>query len=54
MKGQDITEAELKAAIRKFLQSGGIIQKLPDQRPASDRMVGRKWNNSEMAGEGGY
>ena len=51
MKGKKISEEELNSAIRKFLQEGGIIQKLPDQKNVNSQAVGMRWNNSELGGE---
>jgi hypothetical protein len=41
----------LSQAIKKFLKSGGMIHKLPDQKTATPRVVGMKWNSSEVGGE---
>ena len=46
-----VSEAELQAAIRKFLNAGGMIRKLPEQKALGSRMVGRKWLSSELEGE---
>jgi len=43
-----ISHEELKAAIRKFKASGGIIQKLPDQKGYSHKGVAVKWTNQEV------
>ena len=51
MKEQKVSEAELQAAIRKFVASGGMIKKLPDQKTSASQMVGVRWNNYEMGGE---
>ena len=51
MKKIKISVEELQSAIQKFLKEGGIIQKLPEQKSRSLRMVGGKWNNSEIGGE---
>ena len=48
---QQVTEAELQSAIRKFLDKGGMIHKLPDQKSGTARMVGRKWDSTEVGGE---
>lgn len=50
-KDEKVSSMDVQAAIRKFMESGGIITKLPEQKAAGTRMVGRKWNTSEMAGE---
>jgi hypothetical protein len=42
-----ISHEELQAAIRKFQKTGGIIQKLPDQKSYSHQGVGVKWANTE-------
>lgn len=44
-----ISHEELQAAIRKFQQSGGIIQKLPDQKSYSHQGVGVKFANVESS-----
>ena len=46
-----VSSTDVQAAIRKFMEEGGIITKLPEEKAAEGRMVGRKWNTSEMAGE---
>lgn len=50
-KEANITEEEVQAAIKKFLQSGGIINKLPDQKTVSARLVGKRWGSTEMGGD---
>lgn len=47
----NVSEAELQSAIRRFVEAGGMIRKLPDQKSNGSRMVGRRHNASEMAGE---
>lgn len=42
---------DVQAAIRKFIAAGGLITKLPDEKTSASRMVGRRWNTSEIAGE---
>ena len=42
-----ISHEELQAAIRKFQKTGGIIQKLPDQKSYTHQGVGVKWANAE-------
>ncbi|HEX7929232.1 MAG TPA: hypothetical protein VF678_16670 [bacterium] len=44
-----VSHEELQAAIRKFQQSGGIIQKLPDQKSYSHQGVGVKFANVESS-----
>jgi hypothetical protein len=39
-KPVQISHEELQVAIRRFQQNGGIIQKLPDQKPLSHQAVG--------------
>lgn len=51
MKNKTIKDEELRAAIKKFLLKGGVIDKLPEQKTILARMVGKKWNSSEMGGE---
>jgi hypothetical protein len=46
-----VSEAELQAAIRKFVAAGGMIRKLPDQKTTASQMVGVRWNNYEIGGE---
>lgn len=41
-KAAPITHEELQIAIRKFQKSGGIIQKLPDQKACAPHAVGGK------------
>lgn len=48
---QKVSEAELHSAIRKFLDAGGMIRKLPDQKTSPSQMVGKRWNATEMGGE---
>lgn len=50
-KNVAITEEVLNKAIQKFQKAGGIIRKLPDQKTGSNRMVGKKWANTEMGGD---
>ena len=50
-KDGNVSSTDVQAAIRKFMEAGGIITKLPEEKAAGGRMVGRKWNTSEMAGE---
>ncbi len=40
MNKQQITQEELSQAIQKFQASGGIINKLPEQRYTSTKFVG--------------
>jgi len=44
-----ISNEELQAAIRKFQQNGGIIQKLPDQKGYSHQGVAVKFANVESS-----
>ena len=46
-----ITEAELQAAMRRFVEAGGMIKKLPDQKSIASQAVGVRWNNSDIGGE---
>lgn len=50
-ESREITEEEMQAAIRKFLKSGGMIRKLPDQKSVGNRMVGMKRSHAEMEGD---
>ena len=50
-ENRKVSEAELQAAIRKFVDAGGMIKKLPDQKTSASQMVGMRWNNYEMGGE---
>ena len=50
-KDATVTPQDLDAAIRKFIAEGGLITKLPDEKAAGTRMIGRRWNTSELAGE---
>ena len=43
-----IGQEELRQAIAKYLQSGGEIHKLPEQKAVSIAVVGRKWSNTEI------
>ena len=43
-----IRHEELRQAIAKYLQSGGEIHKLPEQKAVSTVVVGRKWSNTEI------
>jgi len=51
LKASPITEDVLENAIRKFLNSGGIIRKLPAQKSGKSRLVGKKWGNTEMGSD---
>jgi hypothetical protein len=51
MKDQKISEAELQAAMRKFVAAGGMIRKLPDQKSPTSQVVGMRWNNFALVGE---
>ena len=42
-----ISHEDLQAAIRKFKDNGGIIQKLPDQKSYTHKGVGVKWANTD-------
>ena len=50
MNKRKISAEELQQAIRKFLEKGGNIQKLPEEKAAAGRMVGAKWNAAELGG----
>lgn len=50
-KEEKVSSTDVQSAIRKFIEAGGIITKLPEEKAAGGRMVGRKWNTSELAGE---
>jgi len=47
---KELTREELQKAIGKFINNGGIIQKLPDQKNVRQNRVGGKWGTSEMGG----
>jgi len=49
-KRKAVTQEELNQAVRKFLKSGGTIQKLPDQKSVSQHLVGAKWGTTELGG----
>ena len=51
MKNKTIKDEELRAAIKKFLMKGGVIDKLPDQKSNQGKMVGKKWDSSELGGD---
>ena len=46
-----VTEQELNKAIQKFLEHGGIIQKLPEQKTYSSRQVGVKYGAADLSVE---
>ena len=46
-----ITADELNKAIQKFLDQGGIIEKLPEQKSFESRAVGVKYNAMEIGTE---
>jgi hypothetical protein len=46
-ESKTISQKDLQAAIRKFKENGGIIQKLPDQKSYTNQGVGVKWANVE-------
>ena len=46
-----VSEDELNAAIQKFLKSGGIISKLPEQKAYAQKHVGMKHNTTEIGGD---
>ena len=46
-----VTEQELNKAIQKFLEQGGIIQKLPEQKAYSSRQVGLKYGAADLSVE---
>ena len=46
-----ITEEELQNAFKKFLHSGGVIEKLPDEKTAANQKVGAKWSHTEIGGD---
>lgn len=50
-KKKKITSDELNQAIHKFLQNGGDIQKLPDQKNVNQNAVGSNWNNSQVSSD---
>jgi len=44
-----ITHDELQVAIRKFQKSGGIIQKLPDQKAYAHHAVGSQGDSVDAS-----
>jgi len=46
-----ISETELKAAINKFLDKGGNIQKLPPEKFVRGKRIGMKYDGTEMGHE---
>ena len=46
-----ITEQELGKAIQKFLEQGGMIKKLPEQKAYTSRQVGLKYGAGDMTPE---
>ena len=50
-KQKNISEEELNRAVRKFIDSGGIIKKLPDQKSAQLNRVGGRWCSTEVSGD---
>lgn len=50
-KKSTITHEELQRAVSKFITEGGIITKLPDQRPMPQNRVGAKWATTEIGSE---
>jgi len=48
---KQISEKELGKAIQKFLEQGGMIKKLPDQKEYTSRPVGMKYGASGISGE---
>ena len=48
MKGKSqISEDDVQRAIRKFLQEGGLIKRLPDEVTPRSVLVGAKWGMYE-------
>ena len=47
-----ITEADIQKALKKFMDEGGLIQKLPDEVVPQRRQVGDKWSAYEGLSEG--
>lgn len=50
-KERHISAADLQAAVHKFVDAGGIIKKLPEEKTAPSQMVGKRWNTSEIGSE---
>ena len=46
-----ISEQELNKAIQKFLEQGGMIQKLPEQKAYSSRQVGVKYGAGDVSAD---
>ena len=51
-KAIQITESDLKDAIRRFQAAGGLINKLPDQPEPMRNLVGARWGMYEPVMEG--
>lgn len=52
-ESKTISHEELQAAIRKFKENGGIIEKLPDQKSYSHQGVSVKYSNVEWPEQSG-
>ncbi|MEE8396678.1 MAG: hypothetical protein V3S29_11530 [bacterium] len=50
-KKSSISHEELQRAVSKFINEGGIITKLPDQKALGQHRVGGKWATTEMSGD---
>ena len=44
-----ISDVELKNAIMKFIDGGGIIQQLPEQKTIKSSSVGSKYGSSKFS-----
>ena len=48
---KQINQQEIQSAIHKFIESGGIIEKLPEQKTVKYKLVGSRWCTTEIGGE---
>ena len=50
-KKKTITEEEVQAALNKFLRTGGLIKRLPDQVVPRNTLVGARWGMYEIVSD---
>lgn len=50
-QSKPVSQAEVSQAIRRFVNKGGMIRKLPADKTGSGRVVGMKHNTSEIGGD---
>ena len=43
-----INQEDISSALKVFKAKGGLIKRLPDQITPQRRLVGAKWNHSEL------